>query len=276
MHRTVGQQVSSYGAIHEHVPQRYLVQQWELFLERAQTPESLGKLTNFVGEMWQSETAKIFVPKRSFRGLSPGNPYAAAQTQGEYVEVRPTAVALRLISCREQLADEWLTLLPTLLEQKGIDAATPTAPNASAVASAPAVVSAPAPAAVATGGLDGLATCDKQLLLGIATKLAVRQMLRDLKLRPSKAHLHEWLQTYLLVQHATDLTARGSVERLHADLVAQPICIRGGALVDPLDISMEIFQRSWQFLEDIEEDLYYAAEHVTPLTSGFLETCLRL
>ena len=79
----------------------------------------------------------------------------------------------------------------------------------------------------------------------------------------------------LLLHWDRSKTTRGSVERLHADLVAQPVCIRGGALVDPVDISLELFQRSLEILELVESDLQHAPEQIVPLTVEFLESCWR-
>ena len=67
---------------------------------------------------------------------------------------------------------------------------------------------------------------DVQLLRGIATKLAVHEMLRDMALLPSQVHVHEWLAAYLLVEHKEDLTITGSVERLLCDLGSIPSYIR--------------------------------------------------
>ena len=100
-------------------------------------------------------------------------------------------------------------------------------------------------------------------------------MLKELSLRPSCTKLCEWLSAYLLVEHAKDLDVHGSIEKLHADLVEQPMMIRGGALVDPLSISLEIFERSSLILELIETDLHNAPQHVVTFTSSYLESCLK-
>ena len=194
MQRTVEQQLSAFAFVHDHTKQRYLMQQWEGFLEHLGTQrQSAGQLTAFLGHLQCAEPSKIFVPKRSFRGLSPGNPYAKANTDGDYEEVHPKTLMLRLMSCREQLAEDWLKLVPEiteltkLIEAKDLDA--------------------PATATAAVGS-TGEGSRDRQLLFGIATKVAARQMLHELKCRPSCKHLHEWLVSYLLVQHAADLTAQ--------------------------------------------------------------------
>lgn len=261
MHRAVKQQIDAFAVMHDHTRRQYLTQQWSAFLTHsrkhaASNPQ--GELTSFLGHLQRSEPETIYVPQRSFRSLSPGNPYAAAAS-GQYAaeEVRPTAIALRLMSCRENIAENWVELMPSLAEMsKGRERDAPL-PNA----------------AVGECAISG---CDKQLLMGLATRLATHQMLREWSLLPSCKHLHDWLSSYVLVEHKDDLTTRGSVERLHANLAAQPMCIRGGALVDPLSLSRELFERSAFILEIIERDLRAAPAHVVPLTSSFLESCLLL
>lgn len=268
--RAVEQQVSSFALIHDMARKAYLHEQWEQFLKRSQPT---GSLTSFIGHLQRSEVTSVFVPKRMFRQLSPGNPYAPSSTDGHHEEVRPTQVALSLLSCREQLASYWVELVSTRLSTL----TQPPTLESAADANATATNATGSPATIADKLLSpGEIIADKQLLLGIATKLAARQMLKDLSLRPSCSHLHEWLQSYLLVQHADDLTAKGSVERLHSDLVRQPVTIRGGALVDPADLSLELFQRSMEILDLMEEDLRAAPEQVVPYTSSFLDSCLNL
>ena len=267
MTRSVEQQVVSFAAVHEHVKRQYLADQWGDFVQRTKKlPSNQGKLTSFLGDLQRAEVTKIFVPKRSFRGLSPGNPYLKKEPEGTYEEIRPMDLCLRLMSCREQMAEFWVELMPSLSlinqpSENTTATATASAANYTGVMVEPTI---------------GTVSRDRQILLGMATKIATHQMLRELSTRPSCRHMHEWLSSYLLVQHAIDLSERGSVQRLHADLVAQPICFRGGALVDPLDLSVELFQRSVEILEQIEEDLRLAPEHVVPYTSKFFEDCLLL
>ena len=255
MRRTVEQQISSFAAVGRTSEKTYLVEQWQSFINNK---VRRGMMTHFLSDLQRQEPQSLFVPKRSFRGLSPGNPYAASQAEGHYEEVRPMKIALRLIKCREQLAEDWLELLPSLSNLTSVMQLSGEDTRANATVT------------VCGNSLD------KQLLLGISTKLAGRQMLHDLSMRPSCEHLHEWLASYLFVQHAVELTVSGSVEKLHSDLVSQPICFRGKALVDPLDLSTELFQRSTENLEHIEIDLQRAPEHIVPLTAGFFESCLRL
>jgi len=269
MERTVEQQISAFGTAHDSAKKQYLYAEWTVFTQRARQEQNPGTMINFIGDLQRAETTSIFVPQKAFRQLSPGNPYAAQDPGGHHEEVQPAQIALRLISCRAQLAEYWVELMPSLLQltMAGVtDVPTNEATTANATAAASSVAAVDAT----------LHSYDRQLLFGIATKLAARQILKELSLRPSCEHMHDWLKSYLLVQHGNDLTALGSVERLHANLVAQPICIRGGAIVDPQDISLELFQRSIEILECMEKDLRDAPEQTAQFTAGFLESCLGL
>lgn len=258
MHRSVQMQLSAFASVHDLTHKQYLAQQWSSYLvDNSRTTKSHpGELTSFLGHLQRSPETSVFVPRRPFRQLSPGNPYLAQSTEGDYEELRPTAVALRLMSCREAVAEDWVELMPSLA-QLSKDVA--------------AERDAPAP----TNGTN-VHQEDMQLLLGIATKIAAQQMLRELELRPSCRPQHDWLKQFVFVQHVADLGPQGSVERFHASLVSQPICIRGGALVDPLQVSLEIFERSSVILEIIERDLREAPSHVVSFTSSFLTSCLLL
>ena len=46
--------------------------------------------------------------------------------------------------------------------------------------------------------------------------------------------------------------------------------------VDPTDLSLELFQRSIEILEQFEADLRAAPEHIVPITASFFEACLKL
>ena len=52
------------------------------------------------------------------------------------------------------------------------------------------------------------------------------------------------LSSFILLNHATDLTEDGSVPRLLSSLASQPVHIRGSALVDPLSLTRDIVERS--------------------------------
>ena len=88
--------------------------------------------------------------------------------------------------------------------------------------------------------------------------------------------MREWLSSCLIVEHATDLTQHGSVERLRRNLVSQPLHIRGGNLVDPSELDEELGARTSKILHVMRLDLSDAKNHHLPLASNFLEGCLSL
>ena len=365
MSRAVEQQLNSFALVHDTARRTYLHAQWTEFLEQARGSSATSSdLTGFISHLQRAQATSVFVPRRIFRQLSPGNPYAPKVPDGHHEEVRPQAIVLSLISCREQLAEYWLELLPSLsadglVVPSASGAASPnttaaesagsgsggapgaTAGGAGAAPGAPTNGTTKGPSSAPTsgpphagaprerggvdgglgepmggsglfGGASGLTgggvssggvssvgasggasgggvrgvgasglslggdALDRQLLLGIATKVAARQMLHELSLRPSCVHLHSWLREYLLVSRAADLTSAGSVARLHADLVSRPVCLRGGALFDPADLSLELYQRSMHILDLFEEDLRRAPEHIVSLTASFFESCWKL
>ena len=80
-----------------------------------------------------------------------------------------------------------------------------------------------------------------------------------------------------MVKHANDLRREGSVERLHHDLASQPVHIRGGALVDPLQLQQELVARTCEVLEVMGDYLKETAETahgLTPISAAYLESCL--
>ena len=214
------------------------------------------RLDDFLDVLQRSESESVFVPTRAWRQLSPNNPYVLPPEHNEhgfYYEVQPASLALRLIACRETLTDTWIDQLSDLSTGRPLSG-----PSRAGVASP-------------TAG-DGRG--DVQLLRGIATKLAVHEMLRDMALLPSQVHVHEWLAAYLLVEHKEDLTITGSVERLLCDLGSQPIHIRGGSLVDPLTVVDELVERTATNIDKMAVDL--AASREAHVGSNFLESCFNL
>ena len=107
-------------------------------------------------------------------------------------------------------------------------------------------------------------------------RLAAKEFLRDLALLPSQAHVHKWLSSFVLVNHATDLTAEGSVYRLLTDLTSQPVHIRGSALVDPMEISRELVNRQDDILRDFIVHLREAPSDHAKIQADWLEQCLGL
>jgi len=263
MHRSVELQVNAFAIVRDIAPKQYLAQRWQSFLD---TKVPSGRLIDFLDVLQRSETENVFMPRRSFRKLSPGNPYAAQYNaeQGDYATVQPATVALRLNTCRESVAESWHEQIEDL---GGAVSANSSCTSLSTNASQLAMPTEMSQLALPT---------DQQLLRGMATKVAVSDMLHDLSLMPSYSHVHNWLRTFLLEEHGNDMTKHGSVLRLHAGLTAQPIHIRGGQIVDPMCIDRELHARSDEVLEFMGEDLRDPGAHTRPNDVDFLDGCFIL
>lgn len=235
------------------------------------------RLTEFFDVLQTSKPTSVFIPTRTFRGLSPNNPYAKKAASGLFKEVEPQKIAMRLINCRLQLAETWEGELTNLTRSdpdgelsERISGST-TLTNLSGV-----VLPSSNGDTLARSLLPGVETRDTQLLRGQAMRLAAKEFLRDLALLPSQVHVHQWLSSFVLVNHATDLTAEGSVHRLITDLVSQPVHIRGSALVDPMEISRELVTRTDEILRDFIVHLREAPSDHARIQADWLEACLGL
>ena len=277
MHRAVETQVNAFAFVRETASQTYLLNQWTSFLER-QT--AMGKLIDFLDVLQRSKPTSVIVQRQSFRRLSPGNPYAEqyAKQNGDEVEIQPATLALRLNGCREQLAETWVDHVEKISHEPPKERKVEEPVEPEKLDAPPTKEWASTPDA-GEGQLlrSGAASAgDQQLLHGMAMKLAVKEMLHDLSIRPSQRLVKEWLASYLLVKHGKDLTKDGSVDNLLQSLASQPLHIRGGILVDPLEIEHEIIVRTADILEYFSLDLKDAPTHTVPLASSFLENCFLL
>lgn len=282
MSRTVETQVQAFAMMHERALQIWLNDKWTGFSENK---KHAGRLTEFFNVLVSStEVESVFVPRVSFRQLSPGNPYMKKRVDGDEMFINPQKEALRLVGTREQLGDLWLAELERL-SFFGVHASEEENENATSVLDSDSLVRASDGCSVDplqvldNAGADECITPrgDKQLLHSLALKKAVREMLNDLSLRPSTSHLHEWLSTFLFVKHARDLSREGSVQDLLADLEAQPLHIRGGCIVDPLQIDKDIKRRTAVITTDMGESLQtHLPDAGVVVRSSFLEGCLGL
>ena len=144
-----------------------------------------------------------------------------------------------LMACREDLAHEWWDELKVLCT-----------------------------------GEEHAALPDEQLLLGVATKAAARELLKELRLRPSQEGTCDWAAGFLR-EHAADFSARGSVDAFFVALENEPIRIRGRSLLDPLVLASEIKGRRVVLLEDMQGVLEATQGEQRVLKSDFLERCLK-
>ena len=157
--------------------------------------------------------------------------------------MKPPKLAGALMTWREELAEEWQRELHALA----------TATDATYICSSE--------------------MAHAQLLEGLATRIALREMLHDLRLRPSQATTSAWLSAFL-TEHQTDLEAGGSVAQLLADLRAEPLMIRCGTLFDPLQLADEVRERTVLIERDMATLLESTCGEHQLLRSNFLERCL--
>lgn len=242
MERTVAKQYDQYKFMRNRALQLWLGASWAHFLERlpaADSPMRLGRLPHFLSELQSAQRELFFVPTRSLQQGSPGNPYLPRASSGYTTEVAPPEVASMLMACREDLAHEWWDELKVLCT-----------------------------------GEEHAALPDEQLLLGVATKAAARELLKELRLRPSQEGTCDWAAGFLR-EHAADFSARGSVDAFFVALENEPIRIRGRSLLDPLVLASEIKGRRVVLMEDMQGVLEATQGEQRVLKSDFLERCLK-
>ena len=223
---------------------------WGTFVET--NSRHVGKLSLYMNELQRADRERVFVPTRKLRGGSPSNPFLgdAPSSTGYHCEVEPRAVADKLMSVREEKAALWRDELRRVRELRELK------------------------------GSSGGATAerrpsDQQLLIGMATRAALRELLRELSLRPSQSANHVWLSDFLL-HHSAEMEADGDVEGMLASLEAQPILIRGATLRDPMALADEVRKRSGSIQEEMARHLDDTTFEHLSLRSSFLETCFKL
>lgn len=178
---------------------------------------------------------------RSMQQGSAGNPYLKDRNkQGYHCEVEPSKIAQRLMEVRKQLASEWQDELNVL-----------------------------------ASGVDHEKLRDEQLLAGLATRVALREVLHDMSLLPSQAQLHEFLSNFM-VQHSMCMEPSGDVERMLKTLADQPIRIRGNSLIDPPQLVAEVRSRRAEILADMARSLDSTEEENIFVQTSFLEDCFSI
>ena len=184
---------------------------------------------------------------------------------GVEIEIVPPEMALRLMTCREQVADKWVGALG----------------NISTASSEAALEAEQRGIVVNTSGLtygSGVARLlvedDYQLLTGTAVRLGVKELLHEMSMRPSLRATEHWFHQFMLINNANELTHRGCVERLLHNLETQAVHIRAGALVDPLDIKRELMIKTSRISDEMADNLQHCSEENAPYRCNFLEECL--
>ena len=175
----------------------------------------------------------------AFRQLSPNNPYLNQEAGGgTEVEVEPAKVGRRLMTCREKLAEDWVNAdracasPPPRRGREGGGGARALRPRQHASATR---------TATSLASVMQISEGDEQLLKGIAMRLGGARAAARALVAAEPGRTKEWLDRFVFFHRADDLTRNGVVERLLFELeTSSPSCIRGGALVDPIDIKREL------------------------------------
>lgn len=238
MKRAVHRQMEAFNMVNDRGHQLWLRSSWEAFFSTNEHPS--GKLTGFLEELQHSEHTTVFVEQRSFRQGSPDNPFLKKQPSGFDVEIEPPKVAEKLMAVRKDVAGVWTKQLHVI-----------------------------------ASGVPYPAQPDGQLLAGLATSTAVRAILHDLSMLPSQAHVLEWLSDYLL-EHAKEMQPDGDVEAMLTSLAAEPIRIRGAALLDPMDFASQIRERRAEMATKMAQTLEGLVEEDLSIRSNFLEGCFKI
>lgn len=198
----------------------------------------------FVEKLQHSGSETLFVPGRAWKQGSPSNPFLSSKRVGYYCEVEPPKLATALMTWREQLAEEWCVELHAFANAKD-------------------------------NCVFRSELADAQLLEGIATRIAIREMLSDLSLLPSKSHTCEWLR-HFLNEHKDGVAMLGSVENLLLALRAEPLMIKDNELLDPLQLADELRSRTVLIATDMASALEATCLEHQQLKCNFLERCFVL
>jgi len=239
MEHAVNLQLQHFKMVQDRGLQLWLKSAWDTFYQRYQ--QSSGESWRFLKELQYSDREWYFVPMRSMQQGSAGNPYLKDRNkQGYHCEVEPSKIAQRLMEVRKQLASEWQDELNVL-----------------------------------ASGVDHEKLRDEQLLAGLATRVALREVLHDMSLLPSQAQLHEFLSNFM-VQHSMCMEPSGDVERMLKTLADQPIRIRGNSLIDPPQLVAEVRSRRAEILADMARSLDSTEEENIFVQTSFLEDCFSI
>jgi hypothetical protein len=247
MERSVEKQLHSFQTINDRTMQMWLQNSWTAFsVAKASGRDIAGHMSDFLNELMRREGESIFVPVKKRRQGSAENPFLQPRPdepeEGYHVEVDPYKVASKLMAWREYLAERWILELRSL----------------------------------ATGAKGSSKPMrDEQLLVGLATRIALREMLHELSLRPSQAAVHQQLANFML-EHTDAMGPGGNVEGMLEELEEMPITIFGEACFDPMLIAAEIRGRRSEVEEHMARMLEDAAFKHLELRADFLEACLRL
>lgn len=242
MEKTISLQKDMFSAVGEKGLQLWLQHSWDDFTSR-ERPEHManGQLTQFLDELQHSSQTLFYVAAHSFQQGSPNNPFLDHGEKGSAMRIEPPVIADKLMRVRNDVADRWRQQLQVIANGEPLDTSSP----------------------------------DAQLLAGLATRLAVSALMRDLYLLPSQAHVYEWLDHYVL-KRSKDMEAGGDVEGMLVALASEPVRIRGRALLDPKDLTEQIRERRAEVAMFMIHELEDLHEEHREIKASFLEGCFKL
>lgn len=242
MQKTVSLQKDMFCAVGEKGLQLWLQKSWEDFTLRERPEHSPnGELTQFLDELQQSSETLFYVAAQSFQQGSPNNPFLDQGEKGTAMRIEPPMVADKLMQVRNDVAQHWRQQLQAIANGEPLDTSSP----------------------------------DAQLLAGLATRLAVSALMRDMYLLPSQERVYEWLDQFVF-KRSKDLEAGGDVEGMLLALESEPVRIRGRALLDPKDLTQQIRERRAEVALAMIYELEGLPEEHREIKSNFLERCFYL
>jgi hypothetical protein len=249
MLKTVETQLLQFNCIGERGKGSWLQARWSTFAEAGS--ETPGQLHHFIDQMLRSDREMLFVRTTTIRQGSPSNPYLRQKPAGYHMEIDPGQIALRLMRCRESLAVEWREELAVLSNCDRM-------------------------------GVEHEALPDAGFLSGLATRVALRRLSHDLSLLPSRAPVLDYLDHFILRETAAaDAAAIGTgTAGVWADggallrkLAAQPLLIRGSALIDPQHLAAEATLLRAEVEALMADALEETTEEHLSTQASFLDDC---
>jgi len=241
MEHAISMQLQQFRLVNDRGLQLWLTSAWDTFCKHCKTTS--GKPSSFLDELLHSDREWYFVPTRSIRQGSANNPFLEKDKQaaGYHCEVEPSKIARRLMECRKQLAEEWRLELVQLAE----------------------------------GSLNEEGKLVRQLLAGLVTRVAMREMLHDLSLLPSQKEVHSFV-SHFMVQNTLEFEVGGDVEAMLNALAVQPVRIRGKTLLDPEQIAEEVRHRRLEIASKMAAALEDTDDEHRSVHSTFLEKCFNI
>lgn len=243
MERAVAQQMDRFRYIGDLAQSMWLKDVWQSFEEeqaeaerRKEKDRKMGDAWRFLAELQNRDTDMISVPTGGgFRQGSPGNPYIKPRPQYRVEMIQPQSVAKRLVACREQLAEEWSSVLQLL-----------------------------------GTGEPHEAHPHEGMLEATATRCAVREVMDD----SSKACAEYLRREMASITRDLGPAVAIDCDALLKELAARPLVVTATTLIDPPEMSEQIREKCKEIeLEASPCVLSSTLEDHSTLYSSFLDSC---